>query len=110
MKKLVTAHNFVPRGFSPREKKPSLTVPGQVLPLRTVLERFRRGQSVQSFNPVYNEDFPPGYESLDKIERIEMARSAAADVQRMRRALADKQKRSEQPETLPSPEPPAPEQ
>jgi len=102
-KKVITAHNFVRKGYSPSEKKPFLTVPGQVLPIRTVLDRFRRGQSVQSFNPVYNPDLPPGFENMDKIERIEAARVQAANVERIRRALSDKKKRDNMP-----PEPPPP--
>lgn len=105
-KKVITAHNYVRRGFE--FKKPSLTVPGQVLPIRTVLDRFRRGQSVQSFNPVYNPDLPPGYEAMDKIERIEAARAQARNVARMRRALSEKQKSKEEPKALvPSSEPSA---
>lgn len=88
MKKVVTAHNYVRTAFSPT--KPGLTVPGQILPIRTILERFRRGQSVQSFAPVYNPDVPPGYENLDPIERIEAARAQANKVAAMRRSLAKK--------------------
>lgn len=102
-KKVVTAHNYVRSGYVFSDK-PSLTVPGQVLPIRTVLDRFRRGQSVQSFNPVYNPDLPPGYESMDKIERIEAARAQAQKVARMRKALSDKQKRDNEPT---APEPPS---
>lgn len=90
-KKVITAHNFVKQGFAC--EKPSLTIPGQILPVRTVLDRFRRGQSVQSFTPVYNPDIPPGIEYLSKIERIEAAREQAATVARMRQALANQHKR-----------------
>lgn len=95
-KKVITAHNFVlePYRFS---DKPSLTVPGQVLPIRTVLDRFRRGQSVQSFNPVYNPDLPPGFENMDKIERIEAARQQQAKVASIRKALSEKERRAEMP-------------
>lgn len=104
-KKLVTAHNYVRSGYVFSDK-PSLTVPGQVLPIRTILDRFRRGQSVQSFTPIYNPDFPPGYEGMDKIERIEAARAQADNVARIRRALSDKKKREEQPPAPPPPSPP----
>jgi len=108
MKKVITAHNYVPKGYTCKPSS-SLTVPGQVLPIRSVLDRFRRGQSVQSFTPVYNSDMPPGYESMDKIERIEAARAQKATVERMRQALAAKQKRDSMP-TAPvlPPEPLAP--
>lgn len=86
MKKVVTAHNYVRKGYT--FEKPSLTVPGQTLPVRTVLDRFRRGQSVQSFTPVYNPEFPAGYERLNKLDRIDLAREQAAEVQRQRSILA----------------------
>lgn len=101
-KKVITAHNYVRKGYV--SHKPSLTVPGQVLPIRTVLDRFRRGQSVQSFNPVYNPDLPPGYESMDKIERIEAARAQSRTVARIRKALATQQAQQKE---SPAPEPPS---
>lgn len=85
-KKIVTAHNFVPSGYEC--KKPGLTVPGQTLSLRSVLDRYRRGQSVQTFSPVYNPEMPVGYENLTKIEKIEMARQQPYHVARIRKALA----------------------
>lgn len=108
MKKVITAHNFVRKGYSPEKPSPSLTVPGQVLSIRTVLDRFRRGQSVQSFSPVYNPDIPPGFENMDKIERIEAARVQRSSVERMRKALSAKQKRDSMPPApVPASEPPA---
>jgi len=106
-KKVITAHNFVRKGYSSEKPSPTLTVPGQVLPIRTIMDRFRRGQSVQSFTPVYNPDLPPGFESMDKIERIEAARAQKASVERMRRALSEKQKRDSMPTApVPASEPP----
>lgn len=109
MKKVVTAHNYVRKGYP--SEKPSLTIPGQVLPIRTVLDRFRRGQSVQSFAPVYNEEFPPGYEKLDQIERIEFAREQAKEVARQRRILQArdaeaKRKKEQAAENTPPAQPP----
>jgi len=103
-KKVITAHNFRRTGFE--FSKSSLTVPGQVLPIRTVLDRFRRGQAIQSFNPVYNPEVPPGYEGLDKIERIEAAREQANKVARIRQALANKDKRVNEPTPAPTSEQP----
>lgn len=100
-KKIVTAHNYVRKGFI--SHKPSCTVPGQVLPMRTVLDRFRRGQGIQSFSGVYNPDIPPGIENLNKIDRIEAARAQANKVAQIRKALADKNKRDQE---TPAPEPP----
>lgn len=56
----------------------SVTVPDQVLPLRTIVERFVRGDDVQRFPAVYDEDsIPAGFEYLSKMEKIEMAKFIA---------------------------------
>lgn len=81
----VTAHNYKRKGFS--SNMPSITVPGQVVPVRRILERFRAGQSVQTFPAVYNPDLPPGYEKLDKIGKIEAAREQAEIVDSLRSRL-----------------------
>lgn len=86
--KKFTAHNYTHRGFV--TKLPSVTIPGQVMSLTQILDRFRRGQSVQSFPPVYNPEFPPGYEELSKIEKIELAREQSSKVNQMRRSLLQK--------------------
>lgn len=93
MKKIVTAHNYERKGYS--SNMPSLTVPGQVLSLRSIRDRFQRGQSVETFSSkaVYNESFPPGYESMDKIERIEAVRANASRISAMRNELSAKAKR-----------------
>lgn len=91
MKKLRTAHNAVPfKGYV--TEKPSLTIPGQVMSLRTVVERYRRGQHIETFTPIYNPDFPPGYESLSKLDRLDMARSQARNVRNIRTALSKQAK------------------
>jgi len=70
----------------------SLTVPGQVLTLRQIRDRFQRGQQVEVFQPVYNPDFPPEFDKLSKIERIEMSRKVRADVALIQGELARKRK------------------
>jgi len=89
MQKKITAHNYAHKGFE--FTQPSVTVPGQVHSIKQILERFRRGQGVQSFPGVYNPEVPPGYETMDKIERIEAAREQAAKVSRMRADLLRKE-------------------
>jgi len=53
---------------------PSQTVPGQTLPIRVLVDRYRKGQDVPIFNGTFNEspDFD-GLERLDKVERAHLA-------------------------------------
>lgn len=60
--------------------QPSLTIPNQVLPLDEMLRRYVRGQDVQMFSPVYDEDLAPGYENLGELDRIDLARSMKDDL------------------------------
>jgi len=55
---------------------PSLTIPGQSLSLKTLLERYVKGGAVAVFPPVYSDDplIPDDLERMDEIERIEFAR------------------------------------
>ena len=36
--------------------KPSKTVPGQDMPIRELVDRYVRGQNVETFKPVYSDD------------------------------------------------------
>lgn len=65
----------------------SVTVPGQVFSIREIRARYQRGQAVQSFAGVYNPDFPPGYETMSKIERIEALRAVSQNVRDQRNVL-----------------------
>jgi len=53
---------------------PSKTVPGQTLPIRTLVDRYRKGQDVPFFSGTYNDnpDFD-GFERLDSVERAQLA-------------------------------------
>lgn len=86
----VTHANFV---FVPKKDEPRkpMTIPGQVLPVRKILDRYRRGQSVTTFSSGYEPHLPAGVENLDKIERIELARKMQAEVPRQRQVLRDRQ-------------------
>lgn len=84
--------------------KPSLTVPGQTLSLKELLNRFTRGQSVETFQPVYDDGYYPETDRLDKLEKLDLARS-------LKGAIQDIQKRPkpQKPDPAPIPEPaPAP--
>lgn len=70
---------------------PSLTVPAQTLSLRALIERYTRGQGVETFQPTYTDDplIPDNYERMSKIERLEHAREMQSDlVQQMERVRA----------------------
>lgn len=76
--------------FSAREKKvpgvtytkPSETIPSQSLPLRTLIERYTRGQEVRTFTPTYDAagEFP-ALERMDALEKAELARSLKNTIQ-----------------------------
>lgn len=80
-----TQSNYKTKGFTFTQK--SLTIPGQVLSVKQIRDRYQRGQSVQSFAGVYNPDVPPGYEKMTKIERIEALRQVSSQVHTMRDTL-----------------------
>lgn len=68
----------------------SLTVPDQALPLKTLLERYVRGQEVHQFEPVYlgeDEEFV-GVENMTFDERHEYLLQVNASIADARRRLA----------------------
>jgi len=70
---------------------PSLTIPGQTLSLKELLEKYVRGQDVTVFEGVYNDDdIPDNLELMTEIERIDAARNLkdAIDVERERLTVA----------------------
>lgn len=89
MQKKITAHNYAHKGFC--FTQPSMTVPNQVNSIGKVLERFQRGQGVQSFPGVYNPEFPPDFDKLDKIGKIEAAREMQKKASRMRSILQQRE-------------------
>lgn len=60
---------------------PSLTVPDQAMPIKEILQRYVRGQEVKQFTPVYDDDIAPGYEGMDEIERLNLARDMKTQLQ-----------------------------
>ena len=93
---MTSRSNYKTKGFT--FNSPSLTVPGQVLSIKTIAERFRRGQGIQSYTPSYNPDIPPGIENLNKLERIDALRYAAKNVQNIRENLQNAAKTQKQDE------------
>jgi len=76
-----------------RNGLPSLTQPSQTLSLRTLIERYTRGQSVETFQPTYTDDtlIPDNYERLTEIERLEYAREMQSDLaEQVKRARPQK--------------------
>lgn len=61
---------------------PSLTVPDSVPTPRELLARFKRGENVAVFDPVFtdSEFIPDDYERLDKQEKLDMARELKASI------------------------------
>lgn len=78
---------------------PSLTVPGMTLSLKQLLERFVRGESVTTFQPVYlgDDSDMPDLSRMDTIEKIEMAAEIKA-------AIRHHQNRPKPPQEAPPPE------
>lgn len=64
----------------------SMTVPGQTLSLRTLIDRYTRGIDVDMFTPQYDEDdiIPDGLEYMTEIERKDMARELSEVVSDLR--------------------------
>lgn len=86
MKTYANHSNYVPSdGYA--HTTPSLTVPGQVLELRQIRERYTRGQSVVSYPGAYDSPLPPGYENLSKIEKLEFARANKDSIENIRSGI-----------------------
>lgn len=71
---------------------PSQTVPDMALPLKTLLERYVRGQDVATFKTEYEteeeaENFPD-ISKMDKLERIDALRNVAGQQLELRAQLA----------------------
>lgn len=71
---------------------PGLTVPGQVLDLRTIRDRYSRGQSVVSYPGEYDSPIPEGYENMTKIERIEFARETRRRLDDVQTLIQEKER------------------
>jgi len=67
---------------------PSLTVPGQSQDIKTLIDRYVRGQNIATFNPIYDDDnnLPLGLENLSPIERIALAQDIKSNIEDFRNA------------------------
>lgn len=80
--------------------EPSVTVPGQTLPLKVLLERYVRGGDVQVFPGVYDDVLPDNIEKMDVFERLELASA-------LKSVVKTKVVKGLKPEPIPLPEPSA---
>jgi len=78
--------------------KASLTVPGQTLSLKQILEKYVRGEHVEVFTPVFtDEDIPADLERMTEIDRLELARDIKEKIEVVQKASAKQQKAAEMP-------------
>lgn len=89
--------------------KPSMTVPGQTLPLKTLLDRYIKGGNVEIFNGSYDDDgdIPEGIERMDPQDRLTLAREIGESLNTLQTKQAPKPQKPE-PAPQPIPNPPAP--
>lgn len=97
-------HNYdsVPNNsrYEARTTQPSMTVPDQTLPLRTLIERYTRGQSVPVIQQDYNDDpMWDGVENLSKLELLDRAMEVGESIREFQKP---------KPKPEPAPAPPAP--
>lgn len=72
---------------------PSLTVPGQTLSLKQLLQRYVRGDSIATFQPMFSDDLDvPDYEYMDELDRLDMAHQLKNVVNDTRETLTARQK------------------
>lgn len=90
IKKFKNSLNFNPLSASKETfSLPSMTVPDQTLSLKTLLERYTRGQSVATFKPVYlgdEEEFAQ-FDSMDRLEKIDHLNNLKQQIDSYRSAL-----------------------
>lgn len=75
---------------------PSMTVPEQSLTIRQILDRYARGIPLESKQPIWDDnadidDFMPDPRTLDLAEREEFAQSAKAELEEVKKRIAEKQ-------------------
>ncbi len=99
--KITTWRNYDPNDHRGSiNDKPSLTVPNMAMSLKTLLERFTRGQSIPTNTPVYHEDEEgnvidlPDIGRLNKLDRIDLLKETkAATIEHQKQMAIKKQKR-----------------
>lgn len=73
--------NFTAHRDAEHHDQPSETQPDQTLTLREMLTRYTRGQSVPTFNPVYDED-----DNTD-LELPDLSKMSAIEVEELRHEI-----------------------
>lgn len=72
--------------------RPSKTVPGQDMPIKELVDRYVRGQNVETFTPTYTDEIDPQYFKMDKQDAAMAARTLAQTIELERqRVQAQKQ-------------------
>jgi len=81
---IINQHTYAAKNHRRYETNdlPSKTVPGQTLSLKTLLERFTRGQGVETYTPIYDDSgtYPDNLERMDKMEKLELARGIKSKI------------------------------
>lgn len=62
--------------------KPSKTIPGQDMAIKTLVDRYVRGQHVETFTPTYTEDIDPAFFKMDKQDAAMAARQLRKDIEK----------------------------
>lgn len=62
--------------------KPSKTIPGQDMAIKTLVDRYVRGQHVETFIPTYTEDIDPAFFKMDKQDAAMAARHLRKDIEK----------------------------
>lgn len=90
IKNMLNAEDFIYEGE--KNFQPSMTIPDQTMPLRTLIDRFTRGLPVATFKPVYDEDNSmPDPRKMDLAEYNEMRKNVALELKN----IAEKQEQEE---------------
>lgn len=107
MYKVINQANYLQQKNLTRKEvnnKPSLTVPDQSMPLKVMIERFVRGQSVEVFTPTYlgeDNDIPDTLERMDPMDRLDLSRQIKKGIKQFQ------EKQPVPPPAYPAPQDPA---
>lgn len=86
---------------------PSKTEPNQALSLQELLKRYSRGQSVPTFEPVYDDDPElPDLSKLSKIEMMELGKEISSTIEYEKQKLHHEAEFKKMLDQAPDPEQP----
>lgn len=90
-------YNYNPSAEGHTEKftKPSETVPDQTMGIREILDRFTRGQKVQTLKPVWYDEnniseFEGHFDKMDRLERIDYLKEVKQSIKAQQDGIAEK--------------------